>query len=140
MVAVREFRRRWNADRSSFSKLTLVLPETLRVGQVFQLGQQGTRAFYSRGASAFAGKGGRYSRGASGKLMIDAVEPHRIEISLDATFTLASPLDWPEECDVPIDIKRVIKADIADIAGLGAWEGGPSAEDSAFEEAHPSGR
>lgn len=33
VVAAREFKRSWNADRSSFSKLTIVLPGVLRAGQ-----------------------------------------------------------------------------------------------------------
>lgn len=140
VVAVRDFKRTWNADRSSFSKLTVVLPESLRVGQVFTIGEQGVRAFFSNGASAFAGKSGCYSTAATGEITVDAVERHRVEVSLRATFTLASPLDWPGDCNVPVSIHRAIKARSANIAELGAWEGRPHADDSPFVEAHPSKR
>lgn len=140
VVAVRDFKRTWNADRSSFSKLTVVLPESPRVGQVFTIGEQGVRAFFSNGASAFAGKSGCYSTAATGEVTVDAVERHRLEVSLRATFTLASPLDWPGDCNVPVSIHRAIKARSANITELGAWEGRPHADDSPFVEAHPSKR
>lgn len=140
VVAVRDFKRTWNADRSSFSKLTVVLPESPHVGQVFTIGEQGVRAFFSNGASAFAGKSGCYSTAATGEVTVDAVERHRVEVSLRATFTLASPLDWPGDCNVPFSIHRAIKARSANIAELGAWEGRPHADDSPFVEAHPSKR
>ncbi len=140
VVAVRDFKRTWNADRSSFSKLTVVLPESPRVGQVFTIGEQGVRAFFSNGASAFAGKSGCYSTAATGEVTVDAVERHRVEVSLRATFTLASPLDWPGDCNVPVSIHRAIKAGSANITELGAWEGRPHAGDSPFVEAHPSKR
>lgn len=140
VVAVRDFKRTWNADRSSFSKLTVVLPESPRVGQVFTIGEQGVRAFFSNGASAFAGKSGCYSTAATGEVTVDAVERHRLEVSLRATFTLASPLDWPGDCNVPVSIHRATKARSANIAELDAWEGRPHADDSPFVEAHPSKR
>ncbi len=137
VVAVREFKRAWNADRSSFSKLTLVLPGVLRAGQILAIGDEGARVFFSKGASAFAGKSGCYSTAASGQVIIDAVERNWIEVSLEATFTLASPLDWPEDCDAPVSIHRAIKADSADITELRAWEGRPGSDDSPFDEANP---
>lgn len=140
VVAVREFKRNWSADRSGFSKLTLVLPEALRAGQIFTIGDQGARAFFSEGASAFAGKGGCYSTAASGQVTVDVVERHQIEVSLQATFVLASPLDWPGDCDVPVSIHRAVKAGSADITELGAWEGKQRGDDAPFEEAHPSKR
>ncbi len=140
VVAVREFKRAWNADRSSFSKLTLVLPGVLRAGQILAIGDEGARVFFSKGASAFAGKSGCYSTAASGQVIVDAVERNWIEVSLEATFTLASPLDWPEDCDAPVSIHRAIKADSADIAELRAWEGRPGSDDSPFDEANPPKR
>ncbi len=140
VVAVRDFKRTWNADRSGFSKLTVVLRESPRVGQVFTIGEQEVRAFFSNGASAFAGKSGCYSTAATGEVTVDAVERHLLEVSLRATFTLASPLDWPGDCNVPVSIHRAIKARSANITELGAWEGRPHADDSPFVEAHPSKR
>ncbi|HDS1104029.1 MULTISPECIES: hypothetical protein [Stenotrophomonas] len=107
----------------------IVLPGVLRAGQTLAIGDDGVRAFFSQGVNAFAGKSGCYSTADSGQIIIDAVKPNRFEVSLEATFRLASPLDWPEDFDVPASIHRAIKAKSADIAELRAWEGRPGGGD-----------
>lgn len=140
VVAVREFKRAWRADRSHFSKLTVVLPEDVRAGQTFNLASPAVRVFFSDGASAFAGKGGCYSTGASGQVSVHTVDEMSIELSIDANFSQQSPLHWPGACDAPVMIRRGVKARLADVEALGAWEGRPEEGDSPFEEAHPSKR
>ncbi|MEG2803914.1 hypothetical protein [Stenotrophomonas sp.] len=136
VVAVREYRRSRRTDGATYSKVTVRLPADAAAGDTFALGDGQVRVFFSSGPSAFAGKKGCYGEARQGQVSVKSFHGGKMVVKVSAEIPLTSPLDWKGDCDVPKVVDATIRASLADIRFLNAWQGRPGSEDTPFEEAN----
>ncbi|HDS1624243.1 hypothetical protein [Stenotrophomonas maltophilia] len=140
VIGLRRFRSSWWTDRSTFSKLTIQLPADAKAGDRFAVSDDRVWLFHSSGSSAFAGKTGCYAVPIAGQIIVVSAGDSGIELQVDATLRSASPLQWRDQCDAPIQLSERLKASPLQMQDLDAWTGAHESDASPFDQAHPANR